>query len=135
MAVWIGAAAVAPLGMRRDFSLGPNHAQEFLVRLHNATKVIVVAALATIATGFALMQFHGGWTHLPMRMRAGIVLTIVVILLGSAGSRPTLNALATHFATGSGVAAADPLRRRFLLLINLEMALRIAVLALMVLRF
>ena len=132
MATWIGAAAVAPLGMRRSLELGTGHAVECVRRLRAATTLIVIAALATVVTGFALMQFSGGWSGQPTRIRAGTGLTLLVFLLGATASRPTLNRLRAHFAAGGDAASARPLRRQFLSIAALEMSLRTVVLALMV---
>jgi len=62
---------------------------------------------------------------------AGIMLTIIAI--GAGLSRPVFNALEAHFARGGDAAGAEPLVRRFYLLIRVEQVLRLTVLALMVL--
>jgi putative copper export protein len=134
MAIWIGAAAAAPIGMRRSLARGADHATDCVRRLQDITKLIVPSAILTLFSGVALVELSGGWRNAPARTYAATALTLLVILVGATIARPTLAALRAHFAAGGDAHSAEPLRRRFVLIANLEMAMRIAVLALMVLR-
>lgn len=135
MAVWIGGATVAPLGLRRSLAAGAEQAKLMVARLQLATKVIIPAGLTTLFSGMALVAAAGGPAHVPWRILVGAGISLCIFATGALLGSPTLNRLEAHLAQGGELAAAAALGERFLKIINVEMAMRLVVLLLMVFRF
>ena len=135
MAVWIGGATVAPLGLRRSLAAGPEHAKLMVARLQAATKLIVPAGLATLLSGMGLIVAAGGPAHVSWRILVGAGLTLCIFVLGATLGSPAMNRLEKHLTGGGDMGTASALAERFLKVINVEMAIRLVVLLLMVFRF
>ncbi len=134
MAVWIGATVIAPYGFRRTLALGPEHTLPAVDRLLAATTLIIVAGFTTFLSGAALIYVMGGVSVMPTRILVGAGLTLGIYLIGGTISRPAMTKMRAHFAGGGDVAGAMPFIRTFEISINVEMALRLAVLVLMVVK-
>ena len=131
MAVWIGGATIAPVGLRRSLSLGTAQAAEFVVHLKRATRIIIAAGLTTFLSGAALVT-AAGVLNVPRRILVGAALTLLIFVVGATLGKPAIMRLGHHFDRGGDTALSAPLARRFLLIINIEMAIRLVVLLLMV---
>ena len=95
MAVWIGAATIAPVGLRRSLSLGTAQAAEFVVHLKRATRIIIAAGLTTFLSGAALIAV-AGISNVPRRIFEGAALTVLIFVLGATLSRPAIMRLGHH---------------------------------------
>jgi hypothetical protein len=133
MALWLGGPPVAVFGARRDLNAGLDLAKSTVERLLAITPLFIASALVTILSGALLVVFAGGISHVPARVLIGAALVVPIFAVGGAMNRPALMKLRDHFATGAEPAAAEHLVRRFLLAHRIEQALRLTVLALMVL--
>jgi hypothetical protein len=131
MAIWIGGAAIAPVGLGRSLSLGATQAAEFVVHLKTVTWIILTAAFTTFVSG-ALLMFAAGISNVPTRIWIGAALTLCVFAVGGTLGSPAMRRLGEHFDRGGDAASAAPLARRFLWIVNIEMAIRVVVLVLMV---
>ncbi len=125
---------MAVFGLRRELD-GPVAGRALAKRLLAIAPLFIASALLTLASGGALMVFAGGLSRVPRRILAGALLTLPIFAIGGGLNRPALLKLEAHFAAGGDVPTAEPLIRRFVLAHRLEQALRLAVLALMVLPF
>lgn len=132
MAVWIGGSVVAHIDLQHSARLGAPHDRALLRRLELDTVAIVGSALVTVLSGFALIVAAGGVGHVRLQILAGAGLTFPIFALGAGLGRPTLRRLRAHFDSGGDSLGAQLLFRRFERVITVEMALRLAVLVLMV---
>jgi hypothetical protein len=122
MSIWVGGPFIAVFQLRIDAAT--------VERLLTVTPLFIASALLTLATGAALAVLHGVST-IPLRIWIGAGLAPLIFAVGGLMNRPALLGLRAHFATGAG--EAEPLLRRFFLAHRIEMALRLTILALMVL--
>jgi hypothetical protein len=133
MAIWTGGPLVALIGVREDFAEGGTRALAALARLQKMTRLFIVAALTTVASGATLIALAGGPTHVGHRYLAGGALSLPIFVIGGAVVRPALSRLEAHFRDCDPPAAAAPAVRRFFLAARSEDVLRTIVLMLMIL--
>src|SRR5437870_5525246 len=127
MAIWLGGSVIAPIGVRRTLALGQPHTRGLVPRLEAMTNVMIGAALLTVATGIGLVAAYGGTAAVPARILVGAALTPLVFFVGGVFTRPTLKRLGVLFEGGGSSEVAAPLVARFFALINIELAVRLAV--------
>jgi hypothetical protein len=135
MALWVGGPPIAVFGFKRALAAGPEVARSAVERLIAVTPLFVAAALVTIVSGATLVGLAGGVSRVPVRILVGAVLVVPVFALGGGVVRPALNALRDHLAGGGTAESGDRYVRRFVWAHRAEQALRLAILALMSLRF
>jgi hypothetical protein len=133
MALWVGGPVVAAFGARKRLAGGGSVAAATVEQLLAITPVFIGAALTTVLSGAALVYLSGGISHVAPRILVGAALVVPIFAVGGGMNRPALMGLRDHFAAGGDGASAERWIRRFVLAHNLEQALRVTVLVLMVL--
>lgn len=123
MALWLGGGLVAPLGA------GPDQAT--MDRFKRASPWIIGGAVLTVFSGAGLILAAGGLEKLPWRIWAGAALSIAIFLIGAVASRPAMNRVEEELREKGEPAKFFP---RMMLMLNVESALRLIVLLLMVMR-
>jgi len=135
MALWVGGPVIAVVGVRKRFAAGGAVATATVEQLLAVTPVFIAAALTTVLSGAALIHLSGGIARVAPRILIGAALVVPIFAIGGGLNRRALLGLRDHFAAGGDGASAERLIARFILAHNLEQALRVTVLALMVLPF
>jgi hypothetical protein len=135
VAIWMGGSLTVPRDVRRTLGLGPPHTAELMPRLKGVAQLMNGAAGFTLLTGFALVVAAGGFANVPHRIHLGLFLTLLCYVAGRWLIRPVLGQLAVATKSTLSREDAEQLRRRLTRVLNVEHALRLAVLVLMVYPF
>lgn len=108
MAAWLGAALWVPGDVKRSLARGGPHLGPLAERAGPAVRVDLVAGVATIATGLALM-WRRGWLARPA-MWIGAAFGFVLLALVAAVLVPAWNRIAARIAAGDvrGAEAVAP---------------------------
>jgi hypothetical protein len=135
VAVWVGGSLTAPRDVRMTLALGQPHLSQLMPRLRGTAELMNRSALATVVTGAALIAVAGGPMRVPHRIHLGLLLTLLAYAAGRWMIRPVLVQLA---GLSKGPVTPDQAKQvygKFATALNVEHALRIAVLVLMVYPF
>ena len=81
-AVWWGVPMSMPRDIRRTIALGPPHDDVLVARVNRVRIIAVIAGLATIATGLALLFTLGGFGAVPKVIHVSLGLALVLELAG-----------------------------------------------------
>jgi len=134
--IWMGGGLNAPRDIRRTLPLGQPHVSELMPRLRAIAQLMNVSALATLASGLALVFAVGGFARVPHRIHLGLALTLLAFAAGRYLIRPVLGEIARAIkAPPVEPAKIDHIMVRFRMVNGVEHALRLAVLILMVYPF
>jgi len=134
MAAWFGASSTTPGDIKRTLIAGRPHTVLLVQRVDRVARFTVGAAILTVLSGLALVFTVGGFARVPPRIHAGLGLTLLLFALGAATAHPTWKRIKAGLARGDEPASLLPLARRFMILFNVEQAMKLVILVLMVWR-
>lgn len=132
MLLWLGAGLGYPVirDLQRTLALDCTHGQKLIARLRTTTRIVVPAAVVTVASGFGLIFARGGFAQVPVRIHVGLALALAVFGVGAAYTSRAMKALEISFRqedqSGARQAADRVIRGLWI-----EDALRFTVLLLM----
>ena len=128
MAVWFGGGAGVVADLRRTLPLGPEPWEGARARTNGNARRTIAAGVSTLLTGLGLVFAAGGFGHVSSRVHLGFGLTLCTFVTGAAVVQPAWMKLSRLPLA----AKADGLVTRMAWGFRLELALKLAVLVLMV---
>lgn len=135
MAVWFGAALLAPGDVRRTLARGKPHVEALGDRIPRTLRLSAIAGVLTVASGFGMIFSLGGFAGVSPRIHAGLGLTMIALALEVVALGPTWARIAGLIETGAGGDELTSARKRFSALSGVLHLIRFTVLVLMVYRF
>lgn len=135
MAVWFGAALLAPGDVRRTLARGKPHIDALGDRIPRTLRVSVIAGVLTVASGLGMIFALGGFAGVHPRIHAGLGLTMIALTIEVIALGPTWGRIAGLVETGAKQEELVSVGKRFSALSGVLHLLRFTVLVLMVYRF
>ncbi|MBI2892298.1 MAG: hypothetical protein HYY06_02010 [Deltaproteobacteria bacterium] len=131
--VWFGAGLGLPRRLRAGIARGRSEATAAAEDAMRGSRTAILAALATIATGIALVLIGGGFALVSPRIHLGLALTALALLLELV-TRSILRKAERSIASEDDRASALPRVRRAAMTQGMTHLLIVIVLGLMVWR-
>jgi len=128
---WFGSGLSLPRRLRTGLARGRPAASEAAEDVMRGARLIGIAALCTVVTGFALIFLGGGFAVFARRIHIGLTLALVALALTWFGVRPAWARVARIAAGTEPLEGATPFVKRGAMLHGITHALLVVTLALM----
>ena len=133
-AMWFAIPLTLAGDIKRTLERDREHAKWLCDRTERSLKLVLIAGLLTLATGFALIFLNGGFGAVHSGIHTGLLLTLALFVLGVFGLRPTWKSIAQVINSERDLKEARAYAKRFAMLTGIAHLIWLVVLLAMVLR-